>query len=119
MLDPHLAEPERTAHLLDHVFPLRTVRPFQQTPHGFFDLSVWNMLDVAGVLVRVASIANGNGRRVGMPQNATLFANPPLRFCERNLLLRHTVVQRLVDDGMPNTLLQKFLEHEHLQSTQV
>ena len=34
-------------------------------------------------------------------------------------LLRHTIVQRLADQGMPENLLQKFLGHENPQTTQV
>mgnify|MGYP006420971395 FL=1 len=34
-------------------------------------------------------------------------------------LLRHTVAQRLADEGMPENLLQKFLGHENPQTTQV
>ncbi len=34
-------------------------------------------------------------------------------------LLRHTIAQRLADQGMPENLLQKFLGHENPQTTQV
>ena len=34
-------------------------------------------------------------------------------------LLRHTMAQRLADEGMPENLLQKFLGHDHPASTQV
>ncbi len=34
-------------------------------------------------------------------------------------LLRHTMAQRLADEGMPENLLQKFLGHDHAASTQV
>lgn len=34
-------------------------------------------------------------------------------------LLRHTMAQRLADEGMPENLLQRFLGHEHPSTTQV
>ena len=34
-------------------------------------------------------------------------------------LLRHTIAQRLADQGMPENLLQEFLGHENPQTTQV